>query len=795
MKNNQQNETRKFNYLENQIKSYSLNRRIGTLKQEKTPEILMITTFPPRECGIATYSQDLMKSIKDKFGKSFDLKICALENGNNSYNGDVAYVLETSKPNSYLKLAQDININNQIQLVVVQHEFGLFRDNEDNFLQFLNAVERSFVVVFHTVLPKPNELMQQTVQEIAEIADGIIVMTNCSKTLLEEDYLIPKEKINIIPHGTHLVEHTDKETLKRKYNLEGRKVLSTFGLLGSGKDIETSLKALPAIIESHPEVVFLIIGKTHPTIIKYEGEKYRESLELLIEMLQIQGNVRFVNSYLALTELLEYLQLTDIYLFTSKDPNQAVSGTFSYAISCGCPIISTPIPHAREVLKNGTGVIIDFENPKQLSEHAIHLLHNNKVRSEMRMNGLHQMAPSAWENSAIKHAKVFENLMGSNVELDYKLPEINLNHFKKLTTHFGILQFSVLNQPDPNSGYTLDDNARALIAMCQCYKLNPTKGNLDYLTIYYNFIDYCLSTPNQFYNYVNIENEFTSQNEVTNLEDSYGRAIWALGYLISESTILPFQLGYRAKELLKKTLEFTTEIHSTRAMSFIIKGVYYSNLHQKSNKNKAIITQFANRLVNMYRHEADNKWKWYESYLTYANSIIPEAMLLAWLATNKDSYKIAAKKSFDFLLSKTFTSDAIKVISNKGWMHNGVEQINTVSGGEQPIDVAYTVIALSEFYDAFRNDEYKQKMNLAFNWFLGKNHLNQIVYNPATGGCYDGLEDHYVNLNQGAESTISYLLARLTLEKYKTVKENVPLKPFELKIKSPKNNSLNYLSI
>jgi glycosyltransferase involved in cell wall biosynthesis len=734
----------------------------------KLPEVLVISTFPPRECGIATYTQDLITSLKNKFKKSFDLKICALDSEiqRHNYSDTIHYFLDTNAPESFSELANEINDNENIHLVLIQHEFGLFKNKEAELLQFLNKLNKSVLVAFHTVLPEPNELLQQDVQQIASLTDGIIVMTNSSSTILENDYQISKNKISVIPHGTHLVNHIDKEILKKKYNLSGKKVLSTFGLLSAGKCIETTLNALPAIVKENPDVVFLIIGKTHPSVIKNEGEQYRQMLEAKIETLHLQKNVQFVNEYLPLDVLLEYLQLTDVYLFTSKDPNQAVSGTFSYAISCGCPIISTPIPHASEVLKNGTGIIVDFESPKQLATAVIDLLNDEQLMKNISSNGLHKMTPTAWENSAIAHAKLFENVGNDTISLHFKIPEINLNHIKKLTTSFGIIQFSVINQPDINSGYTLDDNARALVAMCQHYQLTNDSNDLKFINKYLDFIKYCLQPDGYFLNYVNENKEFTEQNYQTNLEDSNGRAIWALGFLISISAILPKELSLKAEKIVEIVLKDVHKMHSTRAMAFTIKGLYYNNLKNNSLKNIAIIKQLSDRLVQMYRHESDQNWKWFESYLTYANSILPEAILCAYLATGEIVYKQIAKDSFDFLLSKIFNENAINVISNQGWLNNG-EEINPKKiGGEQPIDVAYTILALSKFYETFQEDHYFEKIEIAFSWFLGNNHLHQIIYNPCTGGCYDGLEDTYINLNQGAESAVSYLMARLTIDKY-----------------------------
>jgi glycosyltransferase involved in cell wall biosynthesis len=762
--------------------NFKISKSMFNQNQNILPEIVFVTSYPPRECGIATYSQDLIFALNNKFQKSFDIKICALENQNDNYfyNENVDYVLETDNQNSYLELAESINHNQNISMVLIQHEFGLFKSNEADFVSFLESLNKPIIVAFHTVLPNPNDLLKENVQKIDKIVESFIVMTNSSAKLLVNDYTIVNEKIAVIPHGTHLVEHTNKDVLKEKYNFTGRKIISTFGLLSSGKCIETSINALREIVKKHPEVLFLVIGKTHPNVIKTDGEKYRETLEAKITALNLSKYVKFINQYLPLNDLLEYLQLTDIYLFTSKDRNQAVSGTFSYAISCGCPIISTPIPHAVEVLQNGTGIIIDFENPKQLAQQVNVLLENEQLRKEISSNGIHKLAPTAWENSAIAHTLLFEKISDEKIELHYKIPAINLNHLKNLTTDFAMIQFSVINQPDIKTGYTLDDNARALVAMCQHFELKNDENDLEYIEKYFNFIKFCLQTEGYFLNYVDVDKKFTKQNS-ENLADSNGRAIWALGYLSSICHLLPNELSENVLKTFQLSLANVCKINSPRAIAFIIKGIYYNNSCHYSDDNIRVLKHLSDKLVQMYKHENKDDWHWFESYLTYGNSIIPEAMLCAFLATKNEVYRDIAKTSFDFLLSKIFCNNAIKVVSNKGWMQNS-ESTNEQIGGEQPIDVAYTILALSKFYETFNQADYLEKMEIAFDWFLGKNHLHQIVYNPCTGGCYDGLEDNYINLNQGAESTVSYLMARLTMEKYfvqtekKSIKKNTKSK-------------------
>jgi hypothetical protein len=484
----------------------------------------------------------------------------------------------------------------------------------------------------------------------------------------------------------------------------------------------------------------------------------------MVNDLALQDHVIFINNYLALPDLLEYLQLTDIYLFTTNDPNQAVSGTFVYAMSCACPIISTPIPHAREVLTKDTGIIFDFRNARQLAEGVIRLMSNGPLRRSISSNTLQKSVSTVWENSAVAHVMLFEKITGNDIRIRYNLPAISLKHIRQMTTGTGIIQFSKINQPDISSGYTLDDNARALVALSIYFKLTREEEVVNDIRKYLGFIRRCQQPTGSFLNYLDKEEKFTDQNNTDNLDDANGRALWALGYIVSLTGILPGDIIAEAETIIEKSLERFGAVYSTRAMAFAIKGLYYLQTAKKSSANLLLLKTLANRLVQMYRHESNTAWEWFEGYLTYANSILPEALLYAWLLTGEITYKEIAISSLNFLLIQTFNENGIEVISNKNWLKKG-----EVAGhfGEQPIDVAYTIMTLSKFYDAFMEEDYRLKMETAFNWFLGNNRLHQIIYNPCTGGCYDGLEETHVNLNQGAESTVSYLMARLAMEKYK----------------------------
>ncbi len=507
--------------------------------------------------------------------------------------------------------------------------------------------------------------------------------------------------------------------------------------------------------------MFLILGMTHSALIQQEGELYRDMLKELVDRYQIADHVRFVNEFLSTEDLLSYLQITDVYLFTSKDPLQAVSGTFSYALSSGCPIVSTPIPHVSEVLKEEMGIMIDYEAPGQLSDAVNHILEDSSKLERIRHINLQKTVATSWQNAALAHVNLFDDLVGEQRRIIYALPPINLDHIQRMTTDMGFVQFANISTPDMQSGYALDDNARALIAMLHHYRIFESYSDLGLIKKYLQFIAHCIQDDGTFLNYVDKKGLFTVQNNQENLEDANGRAVWALGEVNGICDILPEELTVLANELLERTSDHFLSYHSTRSMAFTIKGLSFL----KDNRYINVLKTLADRLVAMYDHESSTDWQWYESYLTYGNSAIPESLLATYQVTGNNIYKEVAYRSFDFLLGKIMIGGEIHVISNKGWAQRGIPGTDS-KGGEQPIDVAYTIIALERFYRISREYRYREMMHYSFEWFLGRNHLGQIVYNPVTGGCFDGLEEETVNINQGAESTLSYLMARLVMEPY-----------------------------
>ena len=728
-------------------------------------EILIISSYPPRKCGIATYSQDLIQSIEEKYTEDFSIRVCALlkEDDHMEYPDQVKYFLKTWEKEDYSSLAQAINRDRDIQAIYVQHEFGLFGGDLGSYLiDLLEKLKAPVITTFHTVLSDPSEERIAMVQQIAEHSVSLVLMTNRSANILISEYQIDEDKIAVIPHGTHLIK-PQKPIKRQDVPFPDKTILSTFGLISEGKSIETALEALPRIVKQFPHVLYLVIGKTHPEVLEREGETYRNFLADRVRALEVEKHVLFINKYLSLKILLEYLQRTDIYLFTSKDPQQAVSGTLAYAMSAGCPAVSTPIPHSLELME-GAGIHFDFENSEQLANAVITMLSEPRLMEEMWMNGLHNIRPTTWANAAIAHVEIARNLVSSeNFKPGYKYPAISLDHMKRMTTDFGMIQFAKVSEPDSTSGYTIDDNARALIAMTKNFEQTGDFEDLHLIHIYLEFILFCQQEDGSFLNYVTIDQQFYEKNREENLEDANGRAIWALGEFLSLQHIISLHLRDEVETAFQESLSIIINLQSPRAIAFCIKGLYCYYQYKQEPETLKIITQLADNLVSKYRGVSNDNWQWYEPYLTYANAVLPEAMLLAGICTDSALFKETARKTFDFLLSITHQEGQISMISNIGPHKEG--QVKRPFG-EQPIEYAYTILALDCFYEEFGEKYHSDQLKASFNWFLGENHLHQIIYNPCTGGCYDGLEEHHVNLNQGAESTVSYLLSRLTLEKY-----------------------------
>ncbi len=725
--------------------------------------VLYMSTFPPRECGIATFTKDLVNSMDKKFNPALKSEVLAInDHGSSIYNYDdkVSFQLDQTDMEGYISIAEEINNREDIKIVNVQHEFGIFGgDAGAHLLPFLEKVKKPVVVTFHSIVPKPDEHKKTIVNRIFKKANAVVVMAKESIRILKEDYDVnDSKKIFFVPHGVPQVPF-NPENSKEKVHLKGKIILSTFGLMNKGKGIEYVIKALPSVIKKFPQVIYLIIGETHPQVRKKEGESYRNSLIRLVEELGLRDNVRFYNKYLTLAEIIAYLNAADIYISPSLDENQIVSGTLSYALGCGKAIISTSTAYAKEVLAKNRGILVDFRNPETIGNAIFMLLSDSKLKEEMEKNAYELGRKMIWPNVAAEYLRVFNKVTELREDTIKKFPAIRLSHLASLTDNVGVIHHAKHSVPNRKTGYTLDDNSRALIAATKHYNLFKSQKSLELIKTYISFLHYAQKEDGTFHNLLDYERKFLDEN---GSEDSYGRALMASGFVVSSS--VPENIKATAKFIFDNAVRSVYELKFLRAKAFSIIGLYY---YFKKYKHEDIVEKtkaLADSLASAYRENSADEWKWFEPYLTYSNGKLPESLFFSYSMTKDKKYLEIAEESLDFLSKILIVKGKMELVGNKGWYHKGRER---AFYDQQPVDTASMVQSFLTAYKATKNKIYYSNAVLAFNWFLGKNSLNQMMYDEATGGCFDGLSQDTINLNQGAESTISYLLARLSLEEIK----------------------------
>jgi len=732
----------------------------------KNPSILYVASFPPRECGIATFTLDLTSSMDKEFNPEIKSRIMAInDNGTSYYNypRKVGFQLYESKMEDYLNLAHEINRTREIKLVNIQHEYGLFGgDWGDYILPFLELLKKPVVVTFHTVLPEPDERLLKITQEIADKADAVVVMTKTMAGFLEEIYGVKKNKIFVIPHGIQNIAYPSKSKTKKALGLEGKLVLSSFGMINRDKGYEYAIAALPEVVKKNPKVIYLILGATHPNIRKQEGEIYRNKLKKLVEKLELQEYVKFYDKYMTLQEKVDYLKATDVYISPTLNPLQTSSGTVSDALSCACPVVATPNYYNKDVLDNGRGRFVRFRNSKDITKALNELLSDRKMRKEMQKNAYFYSRHMTWQNVAISYFKVFNRLAKIVPKDQGKLPPVSLSHIRNMTDGFGMIQFAQHTKPDIHSGYCLDDNARILLACSMRYKNKKRPDILKMMEKYCSFVKYSQKENGKFWNFISYKQTFIDDVES---EDTFGRTIWVLGYLISQKHI-PKHLKEEAKTIFNKAKNWITDLRSFRAISFAIIGLALMEKNETKKQIRDKIIILSDKLVAGYKKQqviSDGiDWRWFEDCLTYSNFKLSEAMFRSHAATGKEEYLEIARESIGFLAKISFeNNDYFSPIGQDGWYFRGGKRAYF---DQQPEDTSSAVEALAAAFEVSGEEKFKKLAKSAFLWFLGKNHLGQMVYDEATGGCFDGMGKFSLNFNQGAESTISYLLARLTIE-------------------------------
>ncbi len=744
--------------------------------------IAYVSTFPPRKCGIATFTEDLTRAIDEIFNPAVKTKIVAMNPDDVlgfNYPRKVIFEITEDKEEEYLQVARYIEQSVDIELVNIQHEFGIFGGElGSHVIPFLQALRKPKVITFHTVMPQPDENRLSIVRSLAENVSAIIVMTALSKKILTSEYGISSRKITVIPHGIHPRQYSPGGRAKAALGFSDRVVLSTFGLLGPSKGLEYVIDALPQVVERFPGFVYIYFGATHPVVLRDEGESYRNMLMEKVYQLGLYDHVRFYNRYFPVSELLHFLKATDVYVSPSLEPNQAVSGTLTYAIGMGRPVISTAFANARELITDDVGILVDFRSPQTYADAITRLLEDEELRLQMGKNAYFRTRNMIWPNVALKYFKVFSDHAQNLAEVsgEKSLPRIKLDHMIRLTDDFGIVQHARLTRPDRSSGYTLDDNSRALVAaVAYCVRLSSPSSRraaarqrsdmLRLANTYLNFIEFVTGPDGFFANFVDGNRKLNQKlNEEANMEESNARGIYALA-LTSATGRLPRSVRQRASSLLERRLSADAEFESPRAIAFLVKAICLL-LERKRTEVGNVNLQQALRdgcdaLVELYEDTCSPDWQWFEKGLAYSNASLPEALLAGYRLTGDERYLTVGRKTLDFLVEKSFVNDVYVPVGEEGWQYRGSKLRHF---DQQPEEVRSMVHTLKTCNRVTREKEYLRLMFRAFGWFLGDNTLNQVVYDRITGGCYDGVGRKSVNLNQGAEATVSYLQARLAFE-------------------------------
>lgn len=722
--------------------------------------ILFLSTYPPRMCGIATFTKDITDAFNNKFNPQLFAKVIALNEDKTSayaYNQNVDTVIVASDVDEYVRLAKRINRQKKVALVMVEHEFGIYGGRYgDYLLPFLQVLNKPVITAFHTVLEKPDWGMRRVVQTIADQSVALVIMNELSRQVLEQVYGVEKDKIVVIPHGIPQTA-LEKPELAKKYmrRLKGHKVLMTFGLLSPNKGVEYTIRALPAVVKKYPDVIFVLVGETHPGVLSSQGEEYRNFLKKEVQRLKLNQHVLFYDQYYTLDELIVFLKACDIYIASSLDPKQSVSGTISYALGVGRPVIATNTLYSKYIIDGTNGSLVPIKSATAVSQAVLMLLDDNKLRWDMSVAAYKKSRPMAWPNVVQAHFLLYKKFIGFSLDR-YPLPELSLRHMKNLTDNFGIIQFANFTTPDKKSGYSTDDNARALLVSAQAHLRLPSDDLVESMKLYLNFLKFVQRPDGSFANMVTIDRKV----DTTRTDDVQGRAVWATGYVSSLENVSP-QIRLQSERIFIKAIERFDLIKSPRALAFAIIGVVHYLQKNKNEKVRQRCMVMADELVSLYTAVSTPEWQWFESSLTYSNSVMPEALFFAYMTSGDKKYLQLAEKTLLFLTGINFRKDYYEPIGQRGWFVYNEERSLF---DQQPEDAAIMVLAQMTAYRVTGDKNYKRYADRAFEWFLGFNHLDQMVYDESSGGCYDGLGEHSLNFNQGSESTVMYLLARLALD-------------------------------
>ncbi|MDA9511059.1 glycosyl transferase family 1 [Bradyrhizobium sp. CCBAU 11386] len=729
--------------------------------------IAVIGNSLPRRCGIATFTTDLQKAISMSRA-DLETSIVAMTDPGQAYDYPpaVAFQIKDGHIDDYMRAADFLNAG-QFDIVCLQHEFGIFGGEAGaHILVLLSRLTMPVVTTFHTVLASPTAKQRAVVERIVDASSKVVVMANKGRELLRDVYLVPDDKIEVIAHGIPDVAFVGSDAAKARLGFAGKSVVLTFGLLSPNKGIEVMIDAMPSILKRSADAVYVVLGATHPNLVRNQGEAYREGLMARVRELGIHDHVVFLDRFVDLATLLEFISMCDVYVTPYLNEAQMTSGTLAYSFGLGKPVVSTPYWHARELLTEGCGVLVPFGDAAAIGSEIAKLLTDDVRRQAMSRRAYSASRMMTWECTAERYMSVFETArqghrpkvfarsdMGSPGLRGPAPPDMQIGHFLSMCDDVGLFQHAVHSVPDRAHGYCVDDNARALLLACALN--NPGEQPLsEVLTARFAaFVQHAWNPDTgQFRNFMGFNRTWL---EDRGSEDSHGRTLWALGEAARTDASPARRLW--AAALFAQALSIAESFRSPRAWAFMLLGLdAYCAVAPDDLRAREVRHSLADRLMSCLASVETPDWVWFEEGLAYDNARLPQALMLAGMATQAPQYLDAGLRSLRWLMTQqTTAAGQFRPVGTAGF---GEQRQHPRAFDQQPVEATATIAACLTAWRADGDAEWKAMAARAFAWFLGSNDLSVALVDPLTGSCRDGLHPDRANENRGGESVVCYLL-------------------------------------
>lgn len=743
----------------------------------------------PRHCGIATFTTHIADALTAALPRADGFVVAVNDAGRrHAYPPRVRFEIKESDPASYRRAADFLNVN-RVDVISVQHEYGIFGGTAGaHVLALLGELRMPIVTTLHTILSQPNDGQRAVMDELVRLSERLIVMSQSGADLLMRVHGVDASQIDLIPHGIPDVPPVGDS--KARLGVDGKTVILTFGLLSPDKGIEHVIDAMPAILAVHPDTVYVVLGATHPHIVEREGEAYRLMLEARAQALGVGGSMIFHNRFVSQEELVAFLSASDIYITPYLNPDQITSGTLAYAVGAGKAVLSTPYIYARELLAGGRGVLVPWRDAPAIAREVIALMSDDARRGAMQELAAAHGVSMTWPAVARQYLRSFEKARRQHdgrhrrtalqaqtlATRPLELPAIDLRHLRAMTDDTGLLQHAAFNIPKYEEGYCIDDNARALLLMSMLEAAGTDDpGAVRALSArYLAFVRYAFDRPSgRFRNFLSYSREWL---EPCGSEDSHGRTLWALGGVVGRAAD-PGRMSL-AGDLFQSALPAAAAFSSPRAWAYTLLGIEeYLRAFRGESGIEAVRREIATRLMGLFEQASGRDWPWFEDSVTYCNARLPQALIAAGSHMRRDDMVDAGLRSLAWLVSVQHSADGhFAAIGTNGFYRRGEAP---AAFDQQPVEACATASACLEAYRVTRAPEWLEHGRRAFNWFLGQNHLHLWPYDASTGGCRDGLHYDRMNMNQGAESTLSFLMALQEMRASERVGHDVPLPALE----------------